>query len=403
MGALQGIRVLDLSRVLAGPYCSMILGDLGAEVIKVEGPESKDDTRFWGPPYQNGVSAYYLCANRNKRAVSINLKSPDGREVAKKLIRRSDVVIENFKTGTLQKWGLDYEAMKRLNPGIILASITGFGATGPYRRYPGYDYIIQAMSGLMSITGSESSGPMKTGVAITDVLTGLYAAVGILAALHARGRTNIGQHLDLSLFDSAIAALVNVASNYLMSGEIPKRLGNQHPNIVPYQVFPTRDQDLVVAVGNDAQFARFCRVIGLPELASDDKYKLNSGRVKHKDQLVRIISGQMRLKSAAEWQRLLLDAGIPNGPINNLQQLFRDPQVEIRDMIVEMEHPAAGTIRMVGSPLKLSGTPVVMDKHPPLFAEHTEEVLAELGYSKEEILMMHHRGDIGIAEKEKSQ
>ncbi len=393
-GALDGIRVLDLSRVLAGPYCSMILGDLGAEVVKVEGPQSKDDTRFWGPPYKSGESAYYFCANRNKRAISLNLKSDRGREALQKLVRQSDVVIQNFKIETSQKLGLDYETLSRLNPRIILASITGFGANGPYRHLPGYDYIIQAMSGLMSITGSESSGPMKVGVAIADVLTGLYAAVGILAALQERKQSDIGQHLDLSLFDAQVSALVNVASNYLVSGEVPRRMGNQHPNIVPYQVFPAQDQDIVIAVGNDSQFARFADAIGLPELAADERYKLNSGRLRHREELVDRIAARMKQKPASAWSRLLEDAGIPNGPINGMDDLFADPQFKARDMLVEMAHPTADTVRLVGSPLKLSKTPVSMRRHPPLFGEHTREVLSELGYSPQDISAMQDRGDI---------
>ncbi|MEX1031162.1 MAG: CaiB/BaiF CoA-transferase family protein [Paenibacillaceae bacterium] len=393
-GALEGIRVLDLSRVLAGPYCSMILGDLGAEIIKVEGPQAQDDTRYWGPPYQNNESAYYLCANRNKRAISLNLKSSRGKEAVKKLIQQSDVVIQNFKTETSEKMGLDYNTLKQHNPKIIVANITGFGLNGPYKNLPGYDYIIQAMGGLMSITGDESSGPMKVGVAIADVLTGLYTAIGILSALHERNQSNVGQHLDISLFDVQVSSLVNVASNYLISGEIPQRLGNQHPNIVPYQVFHTQDQDIVVAVGNDNQFVRFTNVIGMPQLAADVKYRLNSDRLHRKDELIGIISAKMKQKPASEWKILLQDAGIPNGPINNMEDLFNDPQIKERDMLIEMSHPTADTIRMVGSPIKLSKTPVSMRRHPPLFSEHTEEVLLELGYSQEEIKVMQSEGDI---------
>jgi crotonobetainyl-CoA:carnitine CoA-transferase CaiB-like acyl-CoA transferase len=384
-GALEGVRILDLTRVLAGPYCTMILGDLGAEVIKVEGPEANDDTRSWGPPYTGGESAYYLCANRNKRAITLNLKSERGKEIFKKLVARSDVVAENFKTGTMEKLGFGYETLQQINPRIIFASITGFGANGPYKDYPGYDYIIQAMAGLMSITGEPSSGPVKVGVAIADVLTGLYTAIGILAALHERERSGRGQHLDISLFDSQIAALVNVASNYLVSGEIPRRLGNQHPNIVPYQVFPTADQDLVVAVGNDTQFAKFVAAIGLPQLARMDKFKTNSNRVKHREELTTILCECMKTKSAREWEPLLRQAGIPHGPINDMKTLFEDPQVHARNMVVEMPHPTARRIRLVGSPLKFSRTPVQMRRHPPLYGEHTAEILQELGYSPEEI------------------
>lgn len=393
-GALDGVRVLDLSRVLAGPYCSMILGDLGADVIKVEGPQAKDDTRFWGPPYKNTESAYYLCTNRNKRAISLNLKSIRGKEAVRKLIEQSDVVIQNFRLETSEKLGLHYPMIKQYNPRIILASITGFGLSGPYKNLPGYDYMIQAMGGLMSITGTEQSGPMKVGVAIADVLTGLYTAVGILSALHERNRSGTGQQIDMSLFDAQVSSLVNVASNYLMSGVRPQRLGNQHPNIVPYQVFPTQDQDIVIAVGNDQQFARFAERISMPELSDDERYKRNSDRLLHKDALIDLISAKLRQKPAAEWIHLLQHAGIPAGPINNMDNLFHDPQVAARQMLVNMDHPAAGTIRLVGSPLKLSETPVSMRRHPPLFGEHTEEVLLELGYSAEEIQAMRSQGDI---------
>ncbi|MBO8172071.1 MAG: CoA transferase [Bacillaceae bacterium] len=388
-GALEGIQVLDLSRVLAGPYCTMILGDLGAEVIKVESPFQKDDTRAWGPPFTGGESAYYLCTNRNKRGMTLNLKSPRGRDVFKKLVARSDVVIQNFKTGTLEKWGLGYDTLSDINPQIILASITGFGNTGPYRHLPGYDYIIQAMGGLMSITGDRST-PMKVGVAIADVLTGLYTAIAILAALQERNRSGKGQQIDMALFDSQIAALINVASNYLVSGKIPERLGNQHPNIVPYQVFPTRDKEMVVAVGNDKQFARFAALLDMPELAEDERFKTNAGRVKHREMLEQIISEKLQQKSAAEWRPILEKAGIPCGPINDMKSLFEDPQVRARDMLVNMAHPTAETVRMVGSPIKMSRTPVEMRRHPPLYGEHTADILQELGYSGSDVEQMKH-------------
>ncbi|MEB3102911.1 CaiB/BaiF CoA transferase family protein [Ferviditalea candida] len=393
-GALDGIRVLELSRVLSGPFCSMILGDLGAEVIKVEGTQTKDDTRFWGPPFKNNESAYYLCTNRNKRAISVNLKSPCGKEVIEKLIVQSDIVIENFKTGTLERFGLGYEAMKRLNPRIILASITGFGSNGPYKDLPGYDYIIQAMGGLMSITGDERSGPLKVGVAIVDIMTGLYTAIGILAALQERNQSGEGQHLDMALFDSAVSSLINTASNYLMTGEIPQRLGNQHPNIVPYQVFTAQDRDMVVAVGNDRQFVRFAEAIGMPELSNNEKFRTNADRLHNKNELVRIISERLKQKTAEEWSRILRIADVPNGPINDMKSLFDDPQTAAREMLFEMEHPTAGSIRMAGSPLKLSKTPVSMRRHPPLYSEHTREVLSELGYAEEEIEAMRSNGDI---------
>lgn len=384
-GALHGITVLDLSRVLAGPYCTMMLGDMGAEVIKVEGPRSKDDTRAWGPPYTGGESAYYLCANRNKRAITLDLKSERGREIAKRLIARSDVVVQNFKAGTLEKLGLGYDVMKAVNPQVILASITGFGRNGPYKDEPGYDYIIQAMAGFMSITGEKNGQPMKAGVAIADVLTGMNTVIAILAALYERNRSGQGQELDISLFDSQIAGLVNAASNYLISGQIPVRLGNEHPNVVPYQVFPTGDAEMVVAVGNDRQFAKFAEVLGMPEMASDAKFATNPQRVAHREELIDIISRRMKEKASGEWRSLLQKAGIPHGPINDLQRLFEDPQVAARDMVLEVEHPTANKIKLVGSPLKFSRTPVSIRRHPPLHSEHTSEILQELGYSKDEI------------------
>jgi crotonobetainyl-CoA:carnitine CoA-transferase CaiB-like acyl-CoA transferase len=384
-GALQGIKVLDLSRVLAGPYCTMILGDLGAEVIKVEAPGGSDDTREWGPPSAGGESAYYLCANRNKRAITLDLKSEEGQEALKKLIAQSDVMLQNFKTGTLEKWGLGYEQIKQINPRLVQCSITGFGSNGPYKDLPGYDYIIQAMGGLMGITGSEESGPMKVGVAIADVLTGLYAAIGILSSLHERNNSGEGQSIDLSLFDAQVSSLANVASNYLISGLLPKRLGNQHPNIVPYQTFQTLDGEMVVAVGNDRQFLKLCSVLGLQEIVEDKRFSTNPKRLENKDELIAILSNEMNKKTSNDWLDLLSQHGIPCGPINTMQQLFNDPQVKAREMVVAVNHPTAGSIPLVGSPLKLSRTPVEIKRHPPLAGEHSKEVMLELGYTEEEI------------------
>ncbi|WP_209122773.1 CaiB/BaiF CoA-transferase family protein [Alkalihalobacillus sp. BA299] len=385
MGALTGIKVLDLTRVLAGPYSTMILGDLGAEVIKVEAPGGSDDTRYWGPPFKGTESAYYLCANRNKRAITLNLKTEEGRAVLKKLIERSDVVIENFKSGTMERWGLGYDELKTLNPKVIHCSITGFGQNGPYQNLPGYDFIIQAMSGLMSITGSEQSGPMKVGVAISDIITGLYANIGILAALQERAQSGEGQSIDISLFDSQISTLANVASNYLISGHIPGLLGNQHPNIVPYQPFPTMDGEMVIAVGNDSQFKRLCSLLGLEHFADDEKFATNAKRLENREQLVEQIAAQMETKNSQQWLKLLNENGIPAGPIQNMEQVFNDPQVKERNMVIEMEHPTIGSIPLVGSPLKLSRTPVEIRSHPPIAGEHTEDVLLELGYSIEMI------------------
>lgn len=391
-GALEGITILDLSRVLAGPFCTMILGDLGAEVIKVESPCSPDETRAWGPPFSGGESAYYLCTNRNKRAMTLDLKSEQGKVVLKQLAKRSDVIVQNFKSGTLENLGLGYEVLQKENPQLILASITGFGQTGPYKELPGYDFIIQAMSGFMSITGETEAAPMKTGVAIADILTGLNTAIAILAALHERDRTGIGQSIDISLFDSQIAALVNVASNFLISGNLPNRMGNQHPNIVPYQVFPTSDRDIVVAVGNDRQFVRFAEIIGMPNLAAEDRFATNANRVQNRDELIRIITRQLQARPADDWLLALEEAKIPNGPINTLDHVFADPQVADREMVVEMAHPTAERIKLVGSPFKLSRTPIEMRRHPPLHGEHTDSIMQELGYTIQQIEEMksHH-------------
>lgn len=376
---------MDLTRVLAGPYCTMILGDMGADVLKVEAPGGSDDTREWGPPYAGEESAYYLCANRNKRALTLDLKSEDGKEIIKKLIAGSDVVIENFKTGTMERLGLGYENLKEINPGLIYCSITGFGQTGPYKDIPGYDFIIQAMSGLMSITGDKRTGPMKVGVAISDVITGLYAAVGILAALNERERSGEGQSIDISLFDSQLSALVNVASNFLVSETIPEPLGNEHPNIVPYQTFQASDMQLAIAVGNDRQFKNLCLVLGLKQAASDERFATNSARVKNKGLLIEILSEALRQKPAAEWVSLLNNHGIPCGPINNLEQVFQDPLVKERNMDWNCNHPTAGNVRLVGSPLKFSRTPAALRKHPPAAGEHTEDILRDLKYNEKQI------------------
>ena len=384
-GALDGIRILDVSRVLAGPFCSMILGDLGAEVIKIEHYTSGDETRGWGPPFVNGESAYYLCANRNKQSMTLNLKSEEGKKIFSKLAFTSDVVIQNFKSGTLEKMGLGYSQLKAINPGLILASITGFGSTGPYKDLPGYDYIIQAMSGLMSITGEPEGTPVKVGVAIADVLTGLYTCIGILGALQHRNQTGEGQEIDISLMDCQVSSLINVASNYLCSGVIPKRLGNRYPNISPYQVFNTMDGELVIAVGNDEQFKRFAAVLGKPELAEKEEFIHNEQRLNNNDKLVAICEELLTKKPKKEWKERLDAAGVPNGPINTIAEMFEDPQIKAREMIVEMEHPLIDHLQLTGSPLKLSATPVTMRRHPPLVGEHTESLLESIGYNSEEI------------------
>lgn len=372
-GALTGIKILDLSRVLAGPYCTMILGDLGAEVIKVEAPGIGDETRKWGPPFREDVSAYYLSANRNKKSITIDLKSSAGINRIKKLIQTSDVIIHNFKTGTMEKFGLSYESVQKMNEKIIYCSITGFGETGPYRNMPGYDFLVQAMSGLMSITGNEASGPQKMGVAIVDVLTGLYANIGIQAALLERGKSDNGQKLDLSLYDTAVSSLINIGSNYLVSGQIPDRLGNHHANIVPYQTFTTSDGEIVIAVGNDTQFENLCQVMGIPEIAKDALFKTNPDRVANRTKLVPILQKVFLNHTTAYWKQQCDDNNIPCGPIQNLEEVYHDPHLQERGMFVNMNHPTAGPIEMIGSPLKLSRTPVALKHPPPNMGEHNNE------------------------------
>ncbi|QKY71528.1 CaiB/BaiF CoA-transferase family protein [Lentibacillus sp. CBA3610] len=381
-GALENIKILDLSRVLAGPYCTMILGDLGAEIIKVEAPGGSDETRKWGPPFQNGVSAYYLCANRNKKSMTLDLKSPEGNEAIKELARESDVVINNFKSGTMERLGLDYETLSEINPEIVYCSITGFGETGPYKDMPGYDFIIQAMSGLMSITGDSESGPQKVGVAITDILTGLYACIGIQGALLERTQSGKGQKLDLSLYDSAVSALVNIGSNYLMAGKKPSALGNQHANIVPYQTFQTMDGEMVIAVGNDNQFKRLCEILEIPDYASDERFQTNPDRVANRGVLIPLLQEAFSTQPTAYWQEKCQENNIPCGPIQSIDDVARDPQLNARDMFIDANHPTAGDIRMIGSPLKLSRTPVNVKHHPPDAGEHTNAILEQIDMTK---------------------
>ena len=377
MQPLTGIRVLDLSRVLAGPYCTMVLGDLGADVIKVEAPDG-DETRSWGPPFIEGESAYYLCANRNKRSIVLDFKTDDGRKIIHELIKRSDVLVENFRPGTLSRFSLDFEAASAINPTLIYCSITGFGQTGPLRDKPGYDFMIQAMGGLMSVTGDPDGEPMKVGVAVADLFAGQNAVIAILAALQARTQTGKGQHLDISLFDSQVAMLANVASNYLTSGNLPKRYGNAHANIVPYQSFQASDEWFVVAVGNDRQFEKLCRVMGKVELVSDDRFSTNAVRVEHRDDLISVLKPVFLTKTSNEWLAMLEAESIPCGPINTLDKVFSMSQVEAREMLIHMEHLEIGDLRLVGSPLKFSDTPVGYRLPPPKLGEHTDEVLKEL-------------------------
>ena len=384
---LAGIRVLDLSRVLAGPWASQILGDLGADVVKVERPGNGDDTRAWGPPYLKDAdgqptreSAYFLCTNRNKRSITVDMASPEGQQQLQQLAAKADIVLENFKTGGLQQYGLDYASLNAINPRLIYCSITGFGQSGPYASRPGYDFLIQAMGGLMSITGvpddEAGAGPQKVGVALTDILTGLYATIGILAALQERNRSGLGQHIDTALLDVQVATLANQASNYLVGGMVPRRMGNAHPSIVPYQTFPTADSDMILAVGNDGQFARFCTVAGRPEWAQDERFATNPQRVRHRAELIPLLRQTTVMRSTAEWVSALEQADVPCGPVNRLDQVFADPQVQARGIQVDLPHPL-GTVSTVASPVRLSATPVQYRMAPPLLGQHTEEVLRD--------------------------
>jgi formyl-CoA transferase len=379
--ALEGVRVLDLSRVLAGPYCTMLLGDLGADVIKVEQPGIGDDTRRWGPPWAGGESAYYLCVNRNKRSITLDLKSEEGKNILRRLAAESDIVVENFKVGSLDRMGIGYDALREINPGLIWCSITGYGQDGPYAGKAGYDFVAQGEAGIMSITGEVDGEPMKVGVAIVDITAGLFSSNAILAALHARSMTGKGQRIDSSLFTSAIAWLANVGSNYLVSGNIPKRFGNAHPNIVPYQTFRAKDLWITIAVGNDRQFAELCRILDLDHLATDERFATNPQRVANRDDLVPRLQQVFEQRDADEWLEEIGAAGIPCGPINTVDRVFDHPQAIHRNMVVEIEHPTAGAVKIAGIPFLMSETPPDIRRHPPLLGEHTEEVLKnELDY-----------------------
>ena len=388
MSALSGLRVLDLSRVLAGPWAGQMLADLGADVVKVERPGAGDDTRAWGPPYlrdadgrDTSEAAYFLSANRNKRSITIDFTQPEGQQQVRELVQRADVLIENFKVGGLAVYGLDYQSLQALNPRLIYCSVTGFGQQGPYAKRAGYDFMIQAMGGLMSITGKadgeDGAGPVKVGVALTDILTGLYASNAILAALAERERSGQGQYIDLALLDVQIACLGNQALNYLTTGVPPRRLGNAHPNIVPYQDFPTADGDIILTVGNDGQFRKFCEVAGHPEWATDPRFVSNAARVANRAELIPLIRQVTVFRTTAEWIAALEQAGVPCGPINDLAQVFADPQVQARGTRIRMAHPLAGEVDLVANPIRLSRTPVDYRRPPPLLGEHNSEVFAD--------------------------
>ncbi len=395
--SLAGVRILDFSRVLAGPYCTMILGDMGAEVIKVERPGPGDDLRHWGPPFMpDGESTYFLGVNRNKRSIVLDLKTEAGRNVARRLACKSDVVVENFLPGVMESFGLGYEGLAALHPGLVYCSITGYGTVGPLRDRPGYDVIIQAMGGLMSVTGEPDGTPMRVGVAIVDIATGLYAAIGIQGALQSRGRTGRGQRVDLSLLEAGLACLPNLTSGYLLRGEKPERLGNGHPNAVPYNVFPTRDGMLTLAVGNDGQWQRFCRAVGRPEFAADPNYATNANRIARRAEVEALVAGWLQQRTTDEWMERLVPEEVPCGPIYTVDRILAHEQVQALQIVQALDHPTSGRLRLVGPPIHFSADETAPRLPPPRLGEHTAEVLgAILGLGQPELQQLAGQGAFG--------
>ncbi len=385
---LAGIKVLDLSRVLAGPWAGQLLADLGADVVKVERPGQGDDTRHWGPPFLKDAqgrntteAAYFQCANRNKRSLSVDMAHPEGAALIRRLALQADVLLENFKVGGLAQYGLDAATLCAANPRLVYCSITGFGQTGPYAQRAGYDFLIQGLGGLMSVTGrseaEDGAGPQKVGVALVDVMTGLYATIAVQGALAERARSGLGQHIDLALLDVQVATLANQAASYLVAGKVPQRMGNAHPTIVPYQDFPTADGDMILAIGNDGQFARLCAALGHAEWASDERFVTNPKRVQYRAELIPLLRQATVMKTTAQWIAQLESQAVPCGPINRIDQVFADPQVLARGLRVDLPHPLAGTLPLVANPIRYSATPVVLDRAPPLLGQHSAEVLGD--------------------------
>ena len=406
-GPLNGLKVLDLSRILAGPTCTQLFGDMGAEIIKIERPQKGDDTRYWGPPFlkdeegnDTSESAYYLCTNRNKNSVAVDLTKEEGQAIIRELASTCDILVENFKAGDLERYGLDFETLSKINPKLIYCSITGFGMTGPYAKRPGYDFLIQGMGGIMSLTGKpddEGGEPMKCGVGIADVMCGMYASVAILAALNARHISGKGQHLDISLLDCQVSWLINQGAGYLVSGDLPPRRGNEHPTIVPYGTFPASDQAFIIAAGNDSQFVRLCEVIGASELASNPRYIINKDRVLNRKELVPVIEEHTRKQTAGYWLKAMEEAGVPCGPVNNLAQTFADPQIQHREMAINMPHRnnSENGVSLIGNPLNFSDTPIQYKKAPPVRAEDTREILSKhLGLSEDKLNELEANGII---------
>ena len=403
-GALDDIKVVDLSRVLAGPWSTQNLADLGADVIKIERPGVGDDTRSWGPPFVSHTegdaqdAAYFFCANRNKRSLTLDFTTDKGREILIKLIAQADVLIENYKVGGLKKYGLDYDSLSRINPRLIYCSITGFGQDGPYADRPGYDALVQAMGGLMSVTGEPDDvpggGPQKVGVAVVDILTGLYATNAILAALLHRAKSNQGQHIDIALLDVQVAALANQSGNYLLSGSVPQRMGSAHPSIVPYQPFACADGHVMLAIGNDGQFTSLCRAAGQAAIASDERFATNAMRVRHRAELLEVLTPLMRQHGVERWCELAQQEGFPCGPINTIDRVFRDPQVRAREMHIQMNSPSYGALDLVASPMRLSASPVSYRRAPPSLGQDTQEVMRDLHYSDDEITSLRDSGVI---------
>ena len=402
-GPLAGIRVLDMSRILAGPWIGQMLADLGAEVIKIERPGKGDDTRGWGPPFvkdrdgnDTSDAAYFMCTNRGKKSLTLDIAKPEGQQIIRELAQKSDILLENYKVGDLKRYGLDYASLSTLNPRLIYCSITGFGQTGPYRDRAGYDYLVQGMGGIMSMTGEREDrpggGPQRVGVAIADLMTGMYSSVGILAALHERTHSGLGQYIDMALLDCTVGWLANQNVNYLIGGQVPQCIGNEHPNVMPYQTFRTSDGNMIIATGNDGQFQRLCDAAGIAETAKDPRYASNALRIKNRDECTAELAAALNKKTTAEWIALLETVGVPCGPINRLDQVYADPQVQHRGLKINVPHPKAGSVPLVANPIKFSRTPMSYDMPPPLVGEHVEDVLRSvLGKSDAEIAALREK------------